>query len=65
MVMPASGGDAVPLFESPGIDFWTNWQALNPPRCDLSGASKQKSPKRCQRHDHMFRATRALRRRRA
>jgi Tol biopolymer transport system component len=46
MIMPASGGDAVPLFESPAVDFWTNWQPLNPPKCDLSGAAKQKSPKR-------------------
>ncbi len=43
--MDADSQNQVPLTSDPGDDSDPAWQPLNPPRCDLSGASKQKSPK--------------------
>jgi Tol biopolymer transport system component len=42
-LMEADGQNQVVLTDTPGIEFWTNWQPLNPPSCDLTGEPKQKS----------------------
>jgi dipeptidyl aminopeptidase/acylaminoacyl peptidase len=47
-VMDADGQNQVPLTENAFGDFGSNsmWQPLNPPQCDLSAGSKQKSARK-------------------